>query len=104
MARGRKGGQRSGRVQSAARRPRYYESSVKRAKPGYAKGGADVWRVRKREREDWYIVIGRTEVWNKRGSATTSETRPCTRRSQGCQRVLGGIQNLLGIGIKESLS
>jgi len=51
MARGRKGGQRSGRAQSATRRRRYYEFSVKRAKPGCE--GADMRRERtgKRKRE-----------------------------------------------------
>lgn len=59
----------------------------------------------KKERGRWsLLVVGRTEVWNKRGFATTSETGPRTGRSQGCQRVLGGIQNLLGIGIKKSFS
>jgi len=57
MARGRKGGQRSGRAQSATRRRRYYEFSVKRAKPGCE--GADMRRERtgkrkrEKERENW---------------------------------------------------
>lgn len=100
MARGRKGGQRSGRTTvspTALLR-------VKRAKPGCERGCRCVKKGKGKRREG-----GRCR-WDERKSGIRGAPLRLPRlghaagRSRGCQRVLGGIQNLLGIGIKKSLS
>lgn len=67
---------------------------MKRAEARMRKKGLLMYKgsEKKIEREKMVVVlVERTEIWYKKGFATTSETRPHKGRLPGCQRVLGGI-------------
>lgn len=106
-----------GRIYSAARRRRYYEYKEGKGCERGRRWGSGKERERGRRWplptlpcEETYrcLLQPRTEDERKSGirGASLQLPRPghAPGRSQGCQRVLGGIQNLLGIGIKKSLS